>query len=124
MAPGEKFAARVALAGLLATLRSVAAQVRGNAASDGHFHKTLFDAFGRFAFRKKVFRAIDERHADLDDWVKQHNEARTDQGRWRFGKLDGSAARPAQPERCLRVTLCSTVSFGSHTGLHQPAIGH
>lgn len=71
--------------------------MRVNAASDEHFHKTPFDAFDRLAFRKKVCRAIDERHADLDDWVKQYNEARTDQGRWCFGKLDGSAARPLQP---------------------------
>jgi transposase InsO family protein len=50
------------------------------------FHKTLLDEFYRVAFRKKVYRAIEELQADLDEWMKQYNEARTHQGRWCFGK--------------------------------------
>jgi hypothetical protein len=38
------------------------------------------------AFRKKVYRTIDELQADLDDWIKQYNEERPHQGRWCFGK--------------------------------------
>lgn len=37
-------------------------------------------------FRKKVYRTIEELQDDLDDWMKQYNEARTHQGRWCFGK--------------------------------------
>ena len=50
------------------------------------FHKTLLDEFYRVAFRKKVYRAIEELQADLDEWMQQYNEARTHQGRWCFGK--------------------------------------
>jgi transposase InsO family protein len=50
------------------------------------FHKTLLDEFYRVAFRKKVYRAIEELQADLDEWMAHYNEARTHQGRWCFGK--------------------------------------
>lgn len=50
------------------------------------FHKTLLDEFYRIAFRRKVYRSIDELQADLDEWVRQYNEERTHQGRWCFGK--------------------------------------
>ena len=50
------------------------------------FHKTSLDEFYRVAFRKKVYRSIEELQADLDEWMQQYNEARTHQGRWCFGK--------------------------------------
>jgi hypothetical protein len=50
------------------------------------FHKTLLDAFYRVAFRKKLYRSIEDLQADLDEWMRQHNEAPTHQGRWCFGK--------------------------------------
>jgi transposase InsO family protein len=50
------------------------------------FHKTLLDEFYRVAFRKKVYRAIEDLQADLDEWMRHYNEARTHQGRWCFGK--------------------------------------
>jgi transposase InsO family protein len=50
------------------------------------FHKTLLDEFYRVAFRKKVYRSIEDLQADLDEWMRHYNEARTHQGRWCFGK--------------------------------------
>jgi transposase InsO family protein len=50
------------------------------------FHKTVLDEFYRIAFRKKVYRSIDELQADLDTWIKRYNEERPHQGRWCFGK--------------------------------------
>jgi transposase InsO family protein len=50
------------------------------------FHKTALNEFYRVAFRKKVYRSIDELQADLDAWIKEYNEARPHQGRWCFGK--------------------------------------
>jgi hypothetical protein len=38
------------------------------------------------AFRRKVYRSIEELQADLDDWIKRYNEERPHQGRWCFGK--------------------------------------
>jgi len=50
------------------------------------FHKTVLNEFYRVAFRKKLYRSIDELQADLDAWVCEYNETRPHQGRWCFGK--------------------------------------
>ena len=34
------------------------------------FHKTVLNEFYRVAFRKKVYRSIDELQADLDCWIR------------------------------------------------------
>jgi hypothetical protein len=38
------------------------------------------------AFRKKIYRTIEELQTDLDACIKQYNEQRPHQGRWCFGK--------------------------------------
>jgi transposase InsO family protein len=50
------------------------------------FHKTLLDEFYRVAFRKKLYRRIDELQADLDAWLAEYIEARPHRGRWCYGK--------------------------------------
>jgi hypothetical protein len=50
------------------------------------FHRTVLDEFYRVAFRKKIYRTIDELQSDLDAWVKEHNGTRPHQGRWCYGK--------------------------------------
>ena len=50
------------------------------------FHRTVLDEFYRVAFRKKIYRAIEELQADLDAWMTEYNERRSHQGRWCFGK--------------------------------------
>jgi transposase InsO family protein len=50
------------------------------------FHKTVLDEFYRVAFRKKIYRSIEELQADLDVWIAEYNELRPHQGRWCFGK--------------------------------------
>ena len=39
------------------------------------FHKTVLDEFYRVAFRKKLYRSLDELQADLDAWLKEYNPA-------------------------------------------------
>ena len=46
----------------------------------------MLNEFYRIAFRKKVYRSIEELQADLDAWIKDYNEARPHQGGWCFGK--------------------------------------
>ena len=60
-------------------------------------HKTLLDEFYRVAFRKKVYRAIEELQADLDEWMRHYNEARTHQGRWCFGKTPMQTFQDSRP---------------------------
>jgi transposase InsO family protein len=50
------------------------------------FHEPVLNEFYRVAFRKKVYRSLDELQDDLDAWVCEYNEARPHQGRWCFGK--------------------------------------
>jgi len=50
------------------------------------FHKTVLDEFYRVAFRKKIYRTIEDMQADLDKWLKYYNEERPHQGRWCYGK--------------------------------------
>jgi hypothetical protein len=38
------------------------------------------------AFRKKIYRTIDELQNVLDVWVREYNETRLHQGRWCYGK--------------------------------------
>jgi len=50
------------------------------------FHRTVLDEFYRVAFRKKIYRRIEELQVDLDAWLADYNEQRPHQGRWCFGK--------------------------------------
>ena len=61
------------------------------------FHKTVLNEFYRVAFRKKVYRSIDELQADLDSWIAEYNEARPHQGRWCFGKTPMQTFLDAMP---------------------------
>jgi hypothetical protein len=62
-----------------------------------HFHKTVLNVFYRVAFRKKVYRSIDELQIDLDAWLSEYNEARPHQGRWCFGKTPMRTLLDAMP---------------------------
>lgn len=46
----------------------------------------MLDELYRVAFRKKIYRTIDELQSDLDGWVAAYNETRPHQGRWCYGK--------------------------------------
>lgn len=50
------------------------------------FHKTVLNEFYRVAFRKKLYRTLEELQADLDAWLREDNEGRPHQGRWCYGK--------------------------------------
>jgi uridine kinase len=46
----------------------------------------VLDEFYRVAFRKKIYRTMEELQVDLDTWLADYNERRPHQGRWCFGK--------------------------------------
>lgn len=50
------------------------------------FHKTMLNEFYRVAFRKKIYRTLEELQGDLDGWLQEYNEQRSHQGRWCYGK--------------------------------------
>ena len=50
------------------------------------FHKSQQDEFYSVAFRKKLYRTLDELQADLDTWMSWYNTERTHSGRYCYGK--------------------------------------
>ena len=69
------------------------------------FHRTVLDEFYRTAFRKKVYRGIEELQADLDGWVADYNRHRPHQGRWCYGKTPMQTfldAAPLAREKIMR----------------------
>lgn len=50
------------------------------------FHKTMLQEFYQIAFRKKVYRSIDELQTDLDQWLNSYNHERPHSGRYCYGK--------------------------------------
>ncbi|QTI82156.1 IS481 family transposase (plasmid) [Roseomonas marmotae] len=69
-------------------------------------HKTMLHEFYQIAFRKKLYRAIDELQRDLDAWLAEYNEVRSHQGRWCYGKTPMQtflAALPLAQEKTLQA---------------------
>lgn len=50
------------------------------------FQRTMLDEFYRIAFRKKIYRSLDELQADVDAWVYDYNHHRPHSGRYCYGK--------------------------------------
>jgi transposase InsO family protein len=50
------------------------------------FHRTMQDEFYSVAFRKKLYRSLDELQADVDEWIREYNEVRPHSGKYCFGK--------------------------------------
>jgi transposase InsO family protein len=46
------------------------------------FHKTMLNEFYRVAFRKQIYRTLEQLQAELDGWLQAYNEQRAHQGRW------------------------------------------
>ena len=46
----------------------------------------MLNEFYRVAFRKKLYRTLDEVQVDLDAWMADYNQQRPHQGRWCYGK--------------------------------------
>lgn len=50
------------------------------------FHKTILEEFYQIAFRKKIYRTLDELQSDLDEWLLKYNNERPHSGRYCYGK--------------------------------------
>ena len=50
------------------------------------FHRTILEEFYQIAFRKKIYRSIDELQRDLDQWLVKYNQQRPHTGRYCYGK--------------------------------------
>jgi len=50
------------------------------------FNQTLLDEFYKVAFRKKVYTSLDQIQADLDEFLREYNEKRSNQGKYCAGR--------------------------------------
>lgn len=50
------------------------------------FHRTVLQEFYQIAFRKKIYRSIEELQSDLDEWIRHYNEERPHSGKYCYGK--------------------------------------
>lgn len=50
------------------------------------FHRTIQEEFYATAFRKKIYKSIEELQKDADEWIKYYNEERPHSGKYCFGK--------------------------------------
>ena len=50
------------------------------------FHYTILQKFYQVAFRRKIYRCIEELQVDLDDWIAYYNNERTHQGKMCCGR--------------------------------------
>lgn len=50
------------------------------------FHKTMQNEFFFVAFRKKVYKALEQLQEDLDQWIDWYNDERTHTGKHCYGK--------------------------------------
>ena len=50
------------------------------------FHQTIQNEFYASAFRRKLYRWIEEIQADVDDWMEGYNAERTHSGKYCYGK--------------------------------------
>jgi transposase InsO family protein len=72
------------------------------------FHKTVLQEFYQVAFRKKIYRTLEELQADLDMWIKQYNDERPHSGKYCFGKTPAQTfldSIPLAKEKMLDSTL-------------------
>jgi transposase InsO family protein len=50
------------------------------------FHRTIQEEFYSVAFRKKLYRSLEELQIDLDAWLIEYNQERSHSGKYCFGK--------------------------------------
>ncbi len=50
------------------------------------FHKTILQEFYQVAFRRRLYRSIEELQIDLDEWLAYYNNDRTHQGKMCCGR--------------------------------------
>ena len=86
------------------------------------FLRTVLDEFYRVAFRKKIYRTIDELQAGLDPWIVEYNEQRPHQGRWCFGKTPMQTFLDALPLAKEKLMAASPAASLRHR-LHNPRTG-
>ena len=74
------------------------------------------------AFRKKVYRSIDELQADLDVEVRDYSESRPHQGRWCFGKTPMQMFLDTMPMTKEKTIVATTLDTETRSLNQAPSV--
>jgi transposase InsO family protein len=69
------------------------------------FHLTIKNEFYSSAFRRKLYRLIDELQVDVDAWVASYNAERTHSGKYFYGKTPAGKRIPGQFPEIVKKSL-------------------
>lgn len=72
------------------------------------FHKTILQEFYQVAFRRKIYRSIEELQIDLDDWLHYYNHDRTHQGKMCCGRTPMQTLIDAKEVWNDKITLLNS----------------
>ena len=81
------------------------------------FHRTIKDEFYDIAFRKKLYRSVEELQTDLDVWLAKYNEQRPHSGRYCYGKTPMQTFRET-----LNIAVDKTIRACEPSDSRQPIL--
>ena len=81
------------------------------------FHRTIKDEFYDIAFRKKLYRSVEELQTDLDAWLVKYNEQRPHSGRYCYGKTPMQTFRET-----LYIAVEKTIKTHDQSDSAQPVL--
>lgn len=86
------------------------------------FHRTIQEEFYAVAFRKKIYRSIEEIQTDLNNWMWYYNNERTHSGKYCYGKTPMQTfidSKPIAKEKLLEKVMQqqNILTFGSQDTL-------
>ncbi len=81
------------------------------------FHRTIKDEFCDIAFRKKLYRPVEELQVDLDAWPARYNEQRPHSGRYCYGKTPMQSFRET-----LHIARDKTIMASDPSDSRQPIL--
>lgn len=79
------------------------------------FHRTIKDEFYDIAFRKKLYRNVEELQTDLDHWLMKYNEQRPHSGKYCYGKTPMQTFRET-----VHIAIEKTIKTPDQTDSLQP----
>jgi len=86
------------------------------------FHRTIQEEFYAVAFRKKIYRSIEEIQIDLNNWMWYYNNERTHSRKYCYGKTPMQTfidSKPIAKEKLLEKVMQqqNILTFGSQDTL-------
>jgi hypothetical protein len=87
------------------------------------FHKTMLNEFYRVAFRKEIYRTLEEMQTDLDARMEDYNKQRSHQGCLCYGRtpmhtfMDNLSSR-----RLAQNTEGEVTEIAVHPGINDAAL--